>query len=146
MRYKISLIETYKSRPYAPENEETVETSEITEKTTQNVDVAKRILKEFIDPADYEMSDENIRREFGETIPEKAFDQIRNYYGIRKLIYGDALSDLENARNDWNRIRNPLVFRYEVPEACNHYCLVEDDRLDDGWEQGEFTVVLKVFE
>lgn len=146
MKYTISIIEKYKTRLYVPEFDEKVEASDVTERTTTNLDIIKRLLKDYIDPVDYALTDENIEKEFGDFLPEKSYQQIRDYYNVRKLVYGDALADLEYSLKTWNPSKNPLVFRYEIPESCNHYSLVDDDKYDDGWEQIEYTIVLKISE
>ena len=77
MKYTISIIEKYKTRLYVPEFDEKVEASDVTERTTTNLDIIKRLLKDYIDPVDYALTDENIEKEFGDFLPEKSYQQIR---------------------------------------------------------------------
>lgn len=147
MKYTVTLSDKYRSKYWnSPDCGELVDSTETIERSTHSIEIAKNILREFLDPCDYKLSDANIKKEFGEHISERALTQIKNYYHIRGVIYGDSINDLERTTREWGSSSNPKIFKYEVPSEYNHFTLVEKDDLNDSWDQKEFIITLKITE
>lgn len=109
----------------------------IEEYTTDSKDTIKELLFELIDPPNYDLTDDNIKTNFGLDIGSKSIEQIRNYYSYRKLMYDKIIEwiDSDNTYEDY--------FHFEIPYENNHYECIDCD-YESNYKQIEYSFTLKI--
>ena len=90
----------------------------IDEYKTSSIDDCVAILKCEIDPVSYELTPENIKKEFGLDIKETGINQIIDYYSYRNNIFYNLI--------DWLYTTKSGNFHFEIPYENNHFGLRDD--------------------
>lgn len=109
----------------------------VEEYSSESKDVIKQILFDLIDPPNYELTDDNIKHNFGIDINSKAIEQIKNYYSYRKLMYSKIMEWLDsgNIHEDY--------FHFDIPYEYNHYECIECE-YENKEKQIEYSFTLKI--
>jgi len=93
------------------------ESSELYETTDKNT--CLNILKDYTDYAEYELTEENVKKNFGiDNIKPKYMSQIKLYYFFRKILFGDLKKHVEDGIYG--------TFRYEIPDEVNSFFVSEE--------------------
>lgn len=114
MKYTARKIDEYSldgNDPHGPIRENTTITS-----TTESLDVFLNVVKDYIDPSSYELTEENIMKEFPHFSPE-GVKTVVNYYGYRNTLW-------ECARRwiDENKTSNKKAdFHADFPQEVNWF-------------------------
>lgn len=140
MTYRLKIHGTWKTSYWKPEISSSRYTSSIdNEYSDLSEELFKTMLNEELDIPEYDITEENISREFGYTangmsIPARCVDNIIKYYAWRKALFekickavlgGAAEQCMDKAGCD------ELSFKYMLPAEYNNFSC-EDPDYDSG--------------
>lgn len=141
MKYTITLHNKW-NRPYfyVDNDDRKCVNVEHSSYETTDKELAKHIVKDFLDVPETEMTLEEIRKQFEDPryciLTEEKLVSIQNYYNGRLGMYNTIIEVLSNLKDDVE-----FSERYDIPYEYNHFT-VEDELENE--EQIEAYIELKV--
>lgn len=109
-----------------------------TESTTHSIEVFKDVVKELVDPTDYELTEENVKKEFPYFTPD-GIKTVMNYYGVRNRIWKDMEKWIEENKDS----NEPVYFHFDFPEETNWFS-VDGNSKEHPEKQHESSIQLEI--
>ena len=104
------------------------------ETSTEDAELAIRLVKDWLDAPVKELTDEDVHRDFdvnrAEPVKQKFVDAIKAYYNYRLRLFWQIEKDLEREISSG---RKQFILKYDIPYEMNHFETEEDG----GWAASE---------
>jgi hypothetical protein len=99
------------------------------------------IIKSELDVPDYELTRENIKKEFlfNTEVSAKSFEHIFNYYDYRKRMFVEIVKWIETQKGEDD------YFHFEIPYEYNHFEII-DNEMSNSEIQNKYSFELNVSE
>ena len=103
---------------------------------TNSLDMCIDILKNEIDPVDYELNSDNIKHIFGNDLSDTSINQVINYHSYRNKIFHNLMVWINDMKNKGGE------YYFDIPYDYNHYELRETDNFYE--KQIDYSFKIKI--